>query len=67
MAKQEKTAKRIVLAPSSTGAMSTGEVLSVEIRPNEDVEWVWSHDRERGSSVTGFRIVQRPAEHQSSG
>jgi hypothetical protein len=65
MAEDEKAAKRTVMAPSSTSPMSVGEVLSVEVGANEDVEWVWSHDRERGSSVTGFRIIPRIAEHRS--
>jgi hypothetical protein len=65
MANDDETAKRIVVAPSNTGPVSTGEVLSVEVGPDEDVEWVWSHDRERGSSITGFRIVPRLAQHQS--
>jgi hypothetical protein len=67
MAEDERPAKRIVTAPGSTGPMSAGEVFSVELGPNEDVEWVWSHDRERGSSVIGFTIVPRVAAHRSAG
>jgi hypothetical protein len=39
--------------------MGAGEVLCVEVGPDEDVEWVWSHDRQRGSLITGYRIVAR--------
>ena len=62
MAKNEGSAKRMVAAPSNTGPMGGGEVLSVEVGPDEDVEWVWSHDGQRGSVVTGYRIVPRKTE-----
>ena len=62
MAENEGGVKRIVTAPSSTGAMGRGEVLSVKLGPDEDVEWVWSHDPDRGSVVTGYRIVPRRTE-----
>ena len=65
MAEDTKKATRIVTAPGNTGPMNAGEVLSVEIGPDEDVEWVWSHDRERGSAVTGYRIVSRISEQRS--
>ena len=61
MAKDDKPSTRVVIAPS-TGSMSAGEVLSVKVGPNEDVEWVWNHDRERGSSISGFVIVPRIAD-----
>jgi hypothetical protein len=61
MAENERV-KRIVAAPSNAGAMDAGEVLSVETGPDEEVEWVWSHDPQRGSRVTGYRIVPRRAE-----
>ena len=57
MAEDAKPAKRIVVAPSTIAPMSAGEVLSVEVGPDEDVEWIWSHDGERGSTVTGYKIV----------
>ena len=55
-------AKRTVTAPATAGQMSGGRVLSVEVDPDDDVEWIWSHDRERGSHVTGYKIVARVAE-----
>ena len=63
MSHDPNSTKRIVVAPSSTGALFGGEALSVEVGPNEDVVWVWSHDRERGSTVTGYTIVPRAQEH----
>jgi hypothetical protein len=40
-------------------------VLSVEVGPDEHVEWIWSLDRERGSQVTGYEIVARVDERLS--
>ena len=65
MAQDVKGAKRVVVAPRSPGAMSAGEVLSVEVGPDEDVEWLWSHDPQRGSTVTGYKIVPRVAQRQA--
>lgn len=62
MPKDEKAAKRTVVAPSPAAPTSEGEVLSVDVGPDEDVEWVWSHDRKHGSRVTGYRIVTRNTE-----
>jgi len=62
---EPKHAKRTVMAPTTAGQMSGGRVLSVEVGPDEDVEWIWSHDREGGSNVTGYRIVVRVAERLS--
>jgi hypothetical protein len=50
--------------------MPGGQVLSVEIGPDEEVEWIWSHDSERGSFVAGYdvRIVgiyDSPKSHTS--
>ena len=61
MTEERKTAKRIVEAPDTAAPMSPGDVLSVEVGPDEDVEWIWSHDPERGSTVTGYQIVARKA------
>jgi hypothetical protein len=62
---ETKPAKRSVMAPSGAGPTSAGELLSVEVGPDEDVEWIWSHDRERGSFVTGYKVVPRIAERRS--
>ena len=64
MAQDAEREKRIVIAPTSTSPIGSGDVLSVEAGRDEDVEWVWSHDRERGSSVTGYRIVPRKTERR---
>ena len=65
MVEEPKHVMRTVTAPTTTDQMSGGRVLSVEVGPDEDVEWIWSHDRERGSHVTGYKIVARVAERLS--
>ena len=62
---ETKRTKRTATAPITAGQMSGGRVLSVEVGPDEDVEWIWSHDRERGSHVTGYKVVARVAERLS--
>jgi len=57
----ESSVRRIVVAPGAGAATGSGEVLSVELNLDEDLEWIWSHDAERGSVVTGYRIVPRAA------
>jgi hypothetical protein len=51
--------KRLVVAPGRGAGTASGEVLSVEVGADEDIEWIWSHDPEHGSVVTGYRIVPR--------
>jgi hypothetical protein len=51
--------KRTVLAPSNARPMTVGELLSVELGANEDVQWIWCHHGERGSSVIGYTVVPR--------
>ena len=62
MTEESKPARRTLIAPSNAGAMSGGELLSVDVGSDEDVEWVWTHDRVRGSAVTGYRVVPRVTE-----
>jgi hypothetical protein len=56
MEEDDKAAQRSVPAPGTGAGMRAGDLLSVELAPDEAVEWVWSHDR-GGSRVTGYRIV----------
>lgn len=48
-----------VAVPPGLGAVRVGEVVSVDLGPNDEVEWIWTHDPIRGSTVTGYRIVPR--------
>lgn len=61
MAENEQRLERVVTVPAGADPLGPGQVLSVEARPDEDVEWVWTHDRLRGSFVTGYRLVPRNA------
>lgn len=49
--------KRIVMAPSSAGPLRAGELLSVDLGADEDVQWIWCHHGERGTSVIGYTIA----------
>lgn len=40
-----------------TAPLRSGELLSVELGPDDDVCWTWCHHGERGSSVIGYTIV----------
>jgi hypothetical protein len=53
----KKELKRTVSAPSKACLTTAGELLSVELGADEDVQWTWCHHGERGSSVIGYTIV----------
>lgn len=57
MSNKTEAATRFVTAPGST--VSAGEVLSVAVAPDEEVQWISSHDPQRGSYVSGYNIVPR--------
>src|SRR5215475_11579923 len=50
--------KRTVTAPGNS-RLSAGDQLSVDLRADEDLQWIWCHHGERGSSVIGYRILPR--------
>ena len=53
--------KRTVLAPDNVGRLRVGDVLCVELAMDEDIQWIWCHHGERGSSVIGYTIGPREA------
>ena len=53
--------KRTVLEPDNVGRLRVGDVLSVELAADEDIQWIWCHHGERGSSVIGYTIGPREA------
>ena len=59
MSKKTEATTRFVTAPGST--VSAGQVLSVAVGPDEEVQWIWSHDAQHGSYVSGYSIVPRLA------
>jgi hypothetical protein len=48
--------KRTVIAPGNPRP-SAGELLSVKLGIDEELQWTWCHHAERGSSVIGYTIV----------
>lgn len=54
---EKEDVKRTVIAPSNACLTTTEELLSVELGAHEDVQWIWCHHGERGSSVIGYAIV----------
>ena len=48
-----------VLAPSNAARLKAGDLLSVELGTDEDIQWIWCHHGERGSSVIGYTIGLR--------
>jgi hypothetical protein len=51
--------KRTILAPSSARPSRAGDLLSLELGADKDVQWIWCHHGERGSSVIGYTVVPR--------
>ncbi len=55
----EKKIKRVVVAPQSGGADSSGQVISVELNDDEEVVWRWTHYPDGTSAVTGYEIIEK--------
>ena len=57
--------KRIVTAPQQTSILNSttvnipSAVISVELKENEDVEWIWTAYPNGQRVVTGYNIIQR--------
>ena len=55
--------QRVVHAPPptlpSSAALSPKRVLSVVLKPNEDVEWIWTSTSDGATYVSGYTIVKR--------
>jgi hypothetical protein len=51
--------RRLVMAPLNTGSVVSGTMIVVDLRSDEYVQWIWSHDSQRGSYVSGYNIVPR--------
>jgi len=55
----EQIEKRIVQAPNEGTPDPSGAVISVELNPDEDVIWHWTHKPDGGSVVTGYEIIKK--------
>ena len=60
MAKRERGKGSVVFAPEpemAAGQFAPNRVVSVTLKPREDVEWVWA-SVPGGRYVSGYRIIQ---------
>lgn len=57
-------ATRLEMASINSGPVVSGTVVAVDLGPHEDVQWIWSHDPQRGSYVSGYTIVPRLGEER---
>jgi hypothetical protein len=61
MAKRAPGKSRVVPAPEPelmAGQVAPNRVLSVTLKPGEDVEWLWTSLPSGGSYVSGYRILK---------
>jgi hypothetical protein len=54
--------KRIAQAPYLGGSDLPGQVLSVELGEDEEVNWLWTHFPNGQSIVTGYEIIKKNGE-----
>ena len=62
MAKAPKRSHRTVIAPAPSPAATNllpGQVLSVILDADEDVEWTWTSSADGVSYVNGYTLVKR--------
>lgn len=62
MAKRARGKIRVVLAPEPelmAGQLAPNRVLSVELKPGEDVQWLWTALPQGGRHVNGYYILKR--------
>jgi hypothetical protein len=68
MAKAPKRLHRTVIAPApspATTKLLPGQVLSVILDADEDVEWTWTSSADGVNYVSGYTVVKR--ENRGSG
>jgi hypothetical protein len=53
---------RVVQPPASDVVYGTSPVFSVELKPDEEVEWQWTHLAGGRSVVTGYTIRKKEPE-----
>ena len=65
MAKLVRGGSRVVLAPEPNlmaGQLAPNRVLSVKLKPGEDVEWLWT-SIPGGRYVSGYQVVKTRHPH----
>ena len=61
----QENQKRIVTAPQQSLLLNSNEVnipssvISVELKENEEVEWIWTIYPDGQRVVTGYNIIQK--------
>jgi len=61
MAKRARGKSRVVLAPEPevmAGQLAPNRVLSVRLKPGEDVQWLWTALPQGGRYVSGYQILE---------
>jgi hypothetical protein len=53
----EKT--RFVQSPVMDATQSSSSVFNVELKENEDVQWIWTHHPNGQSVVMGYKILNK--------
>jgi len=54
---QEKT--RVVVAPQVGSSDKSAQVISLELKEDEDVLWKWTHYPDGTSAVTGYEVIKK--------
>jgi len=65
MSRRARGKSRVVLAPEPelmAGELAPNRVLSVELKPGEEVQWLWT-STPGGRYVSGYRIVKTRHPH----
>jgi hypothetical protein len=57
VASKNDVVKRTVCAPNNAARLRAGDLLSVELTADENIQWIWCHHGERGSSVIGYTLA----------
>ena len=61
---EEKT--HFVQSPVRDATQSSSSVFNVELKENEDVEWIWTYHRNGQGIVTGYEILNKNDEKTES-
>jgi hypothetical protein len=59
---QAQTDKRIVQPPVTQLAEQSAPVISVELKADEEVRWLWTHYPNGQSVVTGYEIIKKDSD-----
>jgi hypothetical protein len=66
MNSQADEKKRFVQSPVRDATQGSSSVFNVELKENEDVEWIWTHHPNGQSVVTGYRTIDKDSKTTES-